>query len=127
MKAFGLSIVIENIRGSWRYGKYWSQLMENDYGYIENTIGVDGDEVDCFIGSNMVSNKFFAIRQINTLTGDLDEYKIMLGFNSMDEAYQAYLANYQPGWKGFGSIREDYVNNFRNWYNRSLEEIYAKA
>ena len=30
----------------------------------------------------------------------------MLGFDSLDEARQGYLANYQEGWKGLGGITE---------------------
>lgn len=113
--AWGLNIVIESPKGSMRHGENWIQKMANDYGYIRNTEGKDGDEVDVFIGPYLSSNKMYVIEQINYL-GEFDEHKIMLGFNSIMEAQEAYHANYPIGWDGFKHIQELFVNDFKEWY-----------
>jgi hypothetical protein len=127
MKYCGIDITIENPAGSTRVGDKWTQVMRHDYGYVDNTIAVDGDEVDCFVGPNKTSNRFFIVRQIDPITGNFDEYKLMFGFTDLMEAMAAYRANYQTGWRGFGSIQEEFVTNFKTWYHRSLQEMYASA
>jgi len=42
----------------------------------------------------------------------------MLGFNSIDEARDAYLSNYEDGWKGLGNITETNVDDFSRWANK---------
>ena len=114
----GLSITIENPKGSYRSGKdkdghEWKQLMHNDYGYFTKTVGKDGDAIDVFIGPNLDSEKIFPIDQY--LNGEFDETKIMLGFNSKEEAKDAYLSNYSKDWKGFKYISEVDMATFKKW------------
>lgn len=127
MKAFGLDIIIESHKGTVRYGKEWAQLMRNDYGYIDNTIAVDGDELDCFIGNNLSSSMVYIIRQINPRTFGFDEYKVMLGFNDSIDANRAYHANYQLGWKGFGGMEAMNLIEFKNWYAEMAQDLHANA
>ncbi|MDC4801367.1 hypothetical protein NQ814_17690, partial [Acinetobacter baumannii] len=54
----GLRIAIENPAGSIRSGKdqegnLWQVQMKHHYGYIEDTTGADGDELDVFIKSGL--------------------------------------------------------------------------
>ena len=96
----GLQISIENRKGSVRSGtdnggKSWSVTMQHPYGYIRNTLGVDGDHVDCFIGGNPNSRMAYVVharKSGNSKT--YDEDKVMLGFSSAAEAKAAFLANY---------------------------------
>lgn len=111
-----LPVFIENEAGTLRYGATWIQKMANDYGYIEGTVGADGDEVDCFIGPNKQSTKIFIIDQVKP-NGDFDEHKVMLGFNNIEEAKESYLSNYQKGWNGLGHIGERDIFSFWDWYN----------
>ena len=39
----------------------------------------------------------------------------MLGYNTPEEAKQAYLENYDKDWKGFGAITEVPVEDFKKW------------
>jgi hypothetical protein len=94
----GLSIVIENPIGSIRTGvdkkgNPWQTKFFYPYGYISGTKGADGDGIDCFIGNNVTSNKVFVIHQTDG-NGTFDEDKIMLGFDSKEQARDAYLAHY---------------------------------
>lgn len=108
-----LKIVIENKAGSLRYGKQWVQKMAHDYGYIKNTIGADGDEIDCFVGPNEDSEFVFIVEQVKE-NGEFDEHKVMLGFSNIAEAKDAYFANYPQDWDGFKGIVE--VDDFWEWY-----------
>lgn len=114
------NITIENPKGSERSGtdangKKWSVTMNNDYGYIRGTEGVDGDHIDVFLSDFPSQGSVYVIDQMNPDTGEFDEHKVMYGFSSMDEATSAYLANYSPGWKGLGTISEVSKDEFKKW------------
>jgi SNF2 family DNA or RNA helicase/uncharacterized protein YqiB (DUF1249 family) len=95
----GLNIKIENRTGSVRIGTdadgtEWETKMQNPYGYISGTFGTDGDEVDCFIGDNKNSDQVFVAHIQNPETGKYDEDKVMLGFNTEQEARDAFRKHY---------------------------------
>lgn len=95
LKWQGLTIRIENEAGSIRAGKNWETRMVYPYGYFVGSKGVDGDEVDVFVGSNQDAPFVYVIHQRKA--GDwasYDEDKVMIGFDSLEEAQQAYLLNY---------------------------------
>jgi hypothetical protein len=114
----GYNITIENPKGSTRSGvdpdgKKWSITMNNHYGELDGTKGYDGDPIDVFIGPNPKEGGIWVVDQTSPLTPLLeergnapkfDESKVMLGFDSAEEAKVAYLSNYEPGWDGFGAI-----------------------
>ena len=120
----GYDISIENPKGSIRKGtdasgKEWQQVMNNDYGYIRMTEGVDGDHIDVFLSDNPTEGNVFVVDQRNPQTGEFDEHKVMYGFNSAEEARAAYLANYEEGWQGLGAITEVTKDEFRKWIDSS--------
>lgn len=88
--------------------------MANSYGYIKGTKGKDNDQVDIFLGDSPLSDKVFVVDQVNK-DGSFDEHKCMIGFNTIEEAESAYLANYEKGWTGLGSITKMPVDEFREW------------
>lgn len=95
----GLNISIENRKGSIRTGvsdngKEWKTKMKYPYGYIRGTIGVDGDHLDCYLGSNEHAEFVYIIHQNDPETGKYDEDKCMLGFDSLEEARKAFLSQY---------------------------------
>lgn len=119
VKIQDFDIAIENPKGSVRSGvdkdgKEWSQEMHNTYGYFEGTKGKDSDDVDCFIGPNPLSEDIFVIDQLDK-DGNFDEHKVMLGFDSSEEAREAYLSNYEDGWTGLGDITKVNIEDFRKW------------
>lgn len=121
---WGLPITIENPKGSIRRGtdangKKWEQVMNNTYGKIRRTEGVDGDHIDVFIGPNLNSERVFVVDQLNQDTGEFDEHKVMLGFDSIDEAQAAYLSNYEEGWRGMGPVTEVTMDEFKKWIDSS--------
>lgn len=116
-KVHGMDISIENRKGSTRRGTdadghKWATKMQADYGYIRGTVGKDKDHVDAYVGPNPESTHVFIIHQNNPATGAYDEDKIMLGFDSSEEAKALYLKQYdRPGF--FGSMEETDVDTFK--------------
>lgn len=127
VKVDGMDITIENPKGSVRSGKdangkEWSVTMNNTYGYIRGTRGVDGDHIDIFLSDNPESGNVYVIDQVDQQTGMYDESKVMYGFNSIDEARDSYLANYEKGWK-VGVISEVSKEEFKKWIESSTNKI----
>jgi hypothetical protein len=116
----GMGLSIENPKGSIRKGKdedgkAWKTEMKSHYGYFKNSLGKDGDHIDAFIGENPDSQTIYVVDQISPNTGDFDESKVMLGYNSEAEAKAAYLENYAPSWKGLKDITPVGVEDFKKW------------
>lgn len=123
----GFNISIEQPVGSTRSGvdaegKEWSITMNNTYGYIRGTEGKDKDHIDVFLGNNPNSNLVFVVDQVNQ-DKSFDEHKVMFGFDSIEEAREAYLSNYEEGWKGLGNITEVDVDTFRKWTEGKTRRI----
>ncbi len=121
-------VTIENPKGSTRKGvdadgTPWETTMTHTYGYIRGTKGVDGDHIDVYISSDVDGwngRKAFVVDQYNA-DGTFDEHKVMLGFNDRDEAFAAYLSNYEDGWeKGRRlDITEVNLEDFEKWIESS--------
>lgn len=123
IKIDGYDITIENPKGSERSGvdangKSWSVTMNNSYGYIRGTEGVDGDHIDVFLSDHPAEGKVYVIDQVNE-DGSFDEHKVMYGFNSALSAKNAYEKNYSPGWQGLGKITEVSKEVFNEWVKSS--------
>ena len=123
VKIDGYDVTIENPKGSVRSGtdasgKEWSITMNNTYGYIRGTEGVDGDHIDVFFSENPSQGDVFVIDQVNK-DGSFDEHKVMYGFSSEEEARQAYLSNYEEGWQGLGAITHVTKEEFKKWVESS--------
>lgn len=122
-----IPIVVENPKGSFRSGigqdgRHWSSQVHFTYGYIKDTIGNDGDEIDIFLGPLVESEQDFLvyiITQIDPVTEIFDEHKVMFGFSSLVEAREAYLSCYEKNWKGFGRIDQVSLVNFNSWIKSS--------
>ena len=127
-------ITIEQPQGSVRRGtdadgKQWENKMNNTYGYIRGTVGVDGDHIDVFLSNDIDGwdgRKVFVVDQYNP-DGSFDEHKVMLGFNDADEAMGDYLANYEQGWENGRRIDVSAVNleDFEKWIESSKRKTKA--
>ena len=119
----GYDITIEQPKGSVRRGtdadgKQWEQTMNNAYGYIRGTEGVDGDHIDIFLSDNPTEGNVYVVDQVNP-DGSFDEHKVMYGFQSAEDARAAYLSNYEEGWQGLSTITEVSNDEFKKWLNSS--------
>ena len=92
--------------------------MNNTYGYIRGTEGVDGDHIDVFLSDDPTQGDVFVIDQVKA-DGTFDEHKVMYGFPSEKVAREAYLANYSPGWQGLGNITQVSKEEFKKWVDSS--------
>ena len=140
IKFGGYDYTIENPKGSTRSGKdadgkEWKVTMHDTYGYIRGKFGKDGDHLDMFINDKADLDNWngdvFVVDQVNP-DGSFDEHKVMYGYDSMDNAEKAYLANYSKGWKGLGNITGASKEEFDKWLdtsNRKLKPFadYAKV
>lgn len=140
IKFGGYDYTIENPKGSTRSGKdadgkEWKVTMHDTYGYIRGKFGKDGDHLDMFINDKADldnwNGEVFVVDQVNP-DGSFDEHKVMYGYDSMDDAKKAYLANYSKGWKGLGNITGASKAEFDKWLdtsNRKLKPFadYAKV
>lgn len=119
IKVHGLDIAVENPRGSERRGtdpdgKEWAHTMSDHYGYLKRTVGADNENIDTYVGRNPESEQIFVVDQIDQKTGRFDEHKVMMGFNSQEEAIQAYSSNFDDGWK-VGPVRAMNKDEFKSW------------
>lgn len=140
IKFGGYDYTIENPKGSTRSGKdadgkEWKVTMHDTYGYIRGKFGKDGDHLDMFINDKADLDNWngdvFVVDQVNP-DGSFDEHKVMYGYDSMDDAKKAYLANYSKGWQGLGNITGASKDEFDKWLdtsNRKLKPFadYAKV
>lgn len=140
IKFGGYDYTIENPKGSTRSGKdadgkEWKVTMHDTYGYIRGKYGKDGDHLDMFINDKADLDNWngdvFVVDQVNP-DGSFDEHKVMYGYDSMDDAKKAYLANYSDGWQGLGNITGASKDEFDKWLdtsNRKLKPFadYAKV
>lgn len=126
IKVDGMDVTIENPKGSVRRGTDadgtpWEVAMNYTYGYIRGTKGVDGDHIDLYLSDAPEEGNVYVVDQIDQKTGAFDEHKVMYGFKSMDEARQAYLSQYQEGWK-VGTITEVSKEDFKKWVESSTRK-----
>lgn len=140
IKFGGYDYTIENPKGSTRSGKdadgkEWKVTMHDTYGYIRGKFGKDGDHLDMFINDKADLDNWngdvFVVDQVNP-DGSFDEHKVMYGYDSMNDAKKAYLANYSDGWRGLGNITGASKDEFDKWLdtsNRKLKPFadYAKV
>lgn len=140
IKFGGYDYTIENPKGSTRSGKdangkEWKVTMHDTYGYIRGKFGKDGDHLDMFINDKADLDNWngdvFVVDQVNP-DGSFDEHKVMYGYDSMDDAKKAYLANYSDGWQGLGNITGASKDEFDKWLDTSNRKIkpfadYAKV
>lgn len=131
IKFGGYDYTIENPKGSTRSGKdadgkEWKVTMHDTYGYIRGKFGKDGDHLDMFINDKADLDNWngdvFVVDQVNP-DGSFDEHKVMYGYDSMDDAKKAYLANYSDGWQGLGNITGASKDEFDKWLDTSKRKL----
>lgn len=130
------NVTIEQPKGSVRSGvdangNKWETTMQNTYGYIRGTEGVDGDHIDVFLSDDIDGwngRRVFVVDQYNE-DGSFDEHKVMLGFNETDDAEAAYFANYDSDWANNHKTVVTAVNleDFEKWIDSSHRKTKAFA
>jgi hypothetical protein len=91
----GIKVLIEWPEGSIRQGKSadgtkWATLMVGaSYGDIVGTEGEDGERIDAYVGPYTYATNAFVMEQLRE-DGARDEFKVFLGFASLDHAQQTF-------------------------------------
>ena len=126
-------IVIESPKGAVRTwvdsdGTPGQTVMANDYGYIEGSLGADGDSVDVYLGPNEQAEWVYVIHQ-NKKSANFEQYdedKCVLGADSANHAKDLYLRNYDDP-RFFGGMSQMKVEDFREKLNDLLASRITNA
>lgn len=117
----GLKIDVENKKGEYRRGTdkdghEWKCFMHAHYGEIRDTRGTDGDNLDVYVGPNHDASLVVVIRQHKPDTGAFDEDKVMVGYDSIEQAIGAYKLQYdKPGFYKEGDYLAMPIGRFWRW------------
>lgn len=110
-----ICVTIENPTGSIRSGDDWWTFMDYPYGYIQNTVGMDGEEVDCFLGPNFQSKNVYIVTIKDPFTKEIDEEKVFFGFNNESEVLEVFYNHYDDD-DFFDSIEYMSLDAFKENY-----------
>lgn len=130
----GMNMAIENKAGTHRHWYNPHDKTEGktkmlcDYGYIQKTMGMDGEKVDVYIGPNTKAANVYVVHQMKAPDfKKYDEDKCMIGFDSKDDAVNAYHKHYNNK-KFLGSVTEMPIKTFvENVYNTDKPRRMIKA
>lgn len=121
----GLEVVVENPAGSTRrwYDRQalevGSTIMRYDYGFLEGHVGVDGDELDCYLGPDETAPFVFVIHQLARPDYRRhDEDKVMIGFRSEADAKAAFLSHRNDGDHAYGGMTALSLEAFKSKLQR---------
>jgi phage gp29-like protein/inorganic pyrophosphatase len=116
----GFKIAIENKAGSIRKwhdpdgNETGSTTMSNDYGFFEDFQGMDGEELDVYLGPDENAADVHIVKQMKLPDyAEPDEQKVLLGFADQATARAAYVAHRNDGSRAVGSIITMPMNRFR--------------
>lgn len=112
---YGLLCFIENPKGSYRYGPGWVTKAPAHYGFIFNTTGADGDEMDCYLGPNLKAGKIYVVDQNIIGSDKFDEHKCMIGYDSQQEALSDYMAGHNKARQIYRGMKVMTVSDFHRW------------
>ncbi len=84
-------------------GQPWERTFLCNYGFFPDTVGADNEPVDVFVGDDVTSPTAYLVKQVFQ-DGSFDEFKVLIGFKSAEEAMRMYFAHV-PAWC-FGGVSE---------------------
>ncbi|MCC5616531.1 DUF1073 domain-containing protein [Nostoc sp. CHAB 5836] len=98
----GLSIGITHEPGDTRFPL--SRPMESSYGHLRRSYGKasDGKSIDVYLGDRLESPQAYKVRQLDPVTGMVDEDKYFIGFEDAGSARDCFT--YHAGRDRFGGI-----------------------
>jgi phage gp29-like protein len=137
----GFAIAVENPAGSIRswYDASSREVgrttMRHDYGFFEDHMGSDGDELDCYVGPDESAREVYVVHQLKKPKlpggeyGPHDEDKVMLGFPTAASAYAAFCLHRDDGDKAFGRMTIFKLDDFRKTLTRrrGTGKVHARA
>lgn len=96
----GMDIGQTHDPGDLRHGT----TMQAGYGHLRKSYGnaPDGKAIDFYLGNNLRSSDLYKVRQLNPDTGEVDEYKYFVGFDTAADVKNAFC--HHSGTARFGGI-----------------------
>ena len=88
-----------------------NRTLTAGYGYFRKTRGEDGMALDVWVGPSLDSNKVFSVSQV--INGEFDEYKIIIGVDTADQAEALYKANMSSEF--FGGVQDIGLNGLEQY------------
>ena len=96
----------------------WERVMQADYGFIPDTVGSDNEPIDVYVGGHPQSRDIYVVNQLHP-DGSFDEEKVMIAFQSPEEAEAIYRAHYpENGASHFGGMTKYSTDEFLNAFVR---------
>ncbi|MDF0554927.1 DUF935 family protein [Kamptonema sp. UHCC 0994] len=114
----GLELGIEYLPGQVRFpGTNHAKKLQSGYGHIRNYRNTDGEALDCYVHPSMLvgedtQSPIFIVSQFND-KDEFDEYKVMIGWENIDDAETAYLAEMPI--KYLGGIEEVFIEDLEQF------------
>lgn len=100
----------------------YERILDYAYGFIEGTVGRDGDEIDVILGPDETAPNVFIIDMID-LGPDVDkredEDKVFVGFRSSEEAKKVFVKMYREDF--FGGMHTAPVAEYRSIIERGAD------
>jgi phage-related protein (TIGR01555 family) len=81
------------------------KLLPCGYGEIVGTMAADGMPLDCYVGTELDSDRVFVVSQLKADTGEFDEYKLFIGFTDDAPTIKDLFVSLM-GQERFGGIKE---------------------
>jgi hypothetical protein len=93
----GLQLRLTHLQGMVRTGLSstgtpWNKVMTHDYGEVVGVMGMDGENLDVYVGPDPDQQTGYLVTQLKP-DGTPDEHKLMLGFSGLNAARKAYAAH----------------------------------
>lgn len=116
----GLPVTIEHPKGTVRVlhddkgNEVYKRHMYHSYGYIDGTKGMDGDEVDVFLGPLRNAKEAYVIHMLDkgpVVKERENEDKVFLGFPNAEAAKASFLLHYPKNF--FGGLLALPIARFR--------------
>lgn len=130
-----IPIILEYLQGDTRTkvsssGMVIENTMPAAYGFIVGTTDAHGEEIDIYLSPiPNLDSPVFIIDQIKPDTGMFDEHKVMLGFESNEDAKNTYLSVFADGSgdKRLGAITSFSYSQFETWLTTEGSAFKAAA
>ena len=127
---WGFPIIIDRPKGFIQTGvgpdgTPWEREFKVDYGFLPDTIGLDGDEIDVYCGPDPKASMVHVVNQVKADGATLDEYKLMIGFDQTEDAI-ACLFEHLPE-RYFGSMHTMPLDLLRGLLNFEEPGAVQKA
>lgn len=106
----GLELGVDYQAGEDRFG--FGKKLKCRYGHIRGYVGGDKEALDCYIGDYLNSPFIYKIYQ-KDIDGEFDEYKIMIGFKTKEQAEQVYLSQIPK--RFYGGITYTTISELNQW------------